>query len=146
MLKANGRVAKNSYSEANKEIKIERFKNLLKLFKENGEDFEYFKTTSSYIEIPPQNASDDSSTYIIREFRGVQFITLGHTIYYINNLDFQCKLNKNPEWNLLGGTNIEIIRAEACYVYMNAEGRLFHMELMKLWEELTKPFMVFRGY
>lgn len=145
MLKANARVTKNAYTKEQGEFKLNRFKELLKQFKESGE-FEYFKTTSSYIEIPPRTASDDASTYIIRQYKGVQFITLGHVIYYVNTPELQNLLMTNPNWNTLGGTNKEIIRAEACFCYMNAHGKMFHRELIENWEELTKPFMIFRGY
>lgn len=145
MLKSNGRVELNSFTEENKVNKMKEFKDLLAKFKNESGEFDYFKITSSYVEIPPINCSDFAGTYTIRDYENLKIVSLGTTLYYIDTPEFRSLLNNMPSFNILGDTGLKVARVEACYNYLNEYGKIVHKTLLNDWERLTKPYMNYRS-
>ena len=96
------------------------------------------RSYSSYIERPPHSYKEErSSTFIMRSFKGVKFITFGMNVYLINTPELQPYLKSVPRWRRVGVYNFPVIRLEEAFRYFNEEGKKFSLELQKLWDELT---------
>lgn len=142
MYKAIGRVLElNPLAEG--EI-VNTTKTLKKAFSKEGK-FDAFKHTSSYVEIPPLTTTDDSGTYLEREYRGVPLVTLGATVYLVESKTLDKYLFTKPYYFKLGDSNLRVIRADASYRYLNEAGHKFVRELLTDWETLTKPCFASRS-
>ena len=142
MYKALGKVVElNPLAEGDL---VQTTKELKQAFSKEGR-FEAFKHTSSYVEIPPLTETDDSGTYIEREYKGVPITTLGSTVYLVESKALNKYLTWKPRYLQLGTSNLKVIRADASYRYLNEEGHKFVRELLTNWETLTKPCFASRS-
>lgn len=142
MYKAIGKVVELNPLAEGKIVDIT--KELKKAFSKEGR-FEAFKHTSSYVEIPPLTETDDSGTYIEREYRGVPIVTLGATVYLVESKELNKYLTWKPRYLQLGTSSLRVIRADASYRYLNQEGYKLVRELLTNWEVLTKPCFASRS-
>lgn len=110
-----------------------------------GGGFQLFKHTTSYVEIPPINKSNDAGTYILREYQGVSLVTFGASIYFEECEELTPYLKTTPKYLRLGNTHRKVILVEDCYKYLNDEGREFQQTLLKKWYRLVRPHFAFIG-
>lgn len=144
MYKANGKLLDLAFNKKNNDIIIEDIKELKKKFSREGK-FELFKHTSSYVEIPPITKTEDSGTFIRRKYRGVELVTLGSTVYFVEDNNLMKFLKTYPRFLYLGSSGLRVVRVDACYHNLNKEGRKFQEELLSDWDKLTKPVFSYRG-
>lgn len=144
MYKANGRLAEGLFRKSQIDNRVEKIKTLKQDFSRKG-IFEPFKHTSSYAEIPPVTNTLDSATYIRRQYKNVELVTLGSTLYFVECKELNKYLAVKPRYYMLGKTALKVIRAEACFRYLNKEGQKFQQELLNNWEDLTQPVFSYRS-
>lgn len=145
MYKANGRLADAMFCKKDIDRQAENINKLKKEFSREGR-FEAFKHTSSYAEIPPINKSEDSGTYIRRKYKGVELVTLGATLYFVECRGLNKYLAVKPKFLYLGTSGLRVIRVDASARYLNQEGHLFQQEIIKQWEDLVQPVFSYKHY
>lgn len=110
-----------------------------KIHKLEDKELVLMKSYSSYIERPPHNAREErSSTFIMRSFRGVKFISFGFNVYLMKEPELEPLLATEPQWRRIGVYNFPVIRLEEAYRYMNEEGKKFTVDLTSEWNDLTQ--------
>ena len=121
----------------------------MKKFKVNRlEDITYAEVRSliSYIEQPPHSLKEEwSSTFILRSYKDVQFVTFGMNIFLLKNETTSHLFEKAPRWRKLGSHPMEVIRLEEAYYYLSEYGKEYSRELVKVWNNLSKPHSRYRG-
>lgn len=146
MYKANGRLL-GYLSKSKGDLHIANINRLKRKFSYEGK-FDSFKHTSSYTEIPPITSYEDSGTYIFRKYRGVELVTLGASIYIVENKNASILFNRKPRFVPLGDTGLRVIRIEEAFRYMTNEGKELQQQLLNEWETLTQPMFaisIFNG-
>lgn len=145
MYKANGRLVDMMFSKTQADSHIDNLKQLKRKFRREGK-FEVFKHTSSYVEIPPLNKTLDSGTYILRRYKGIELVSLGATLYFVEDLKLHKYFSKKPKFLMLGETGYKVIRVDTCFNCLNAEGRKFQQQLIKDWEDLVQPVFSYKHF
>ena len=145
MYKANGRLTDMYFNKSEVDNRIDTIKQLKKEFSREGH-FEAFKHTSSYAEIPPISQTEDSGTYIRRKYKGVELVTLGATLYFVECKELNKYLAVKPKYLYLGSSGLRVIRADASSRFLNEEGQAFKLELIKQWEDLVQPVFSYKHF
>lgn len=145
MYKANGRLIDAMMSKKQADRHVETIKELKKEFSREGH-FEAFKHTSSYVEIPPITKTEDSGTYIRRKYKGIELVTLGATLFFVEDKELNKYLASKPRYFFLGNSGLRVIRVDDCFKYLNQEGQEFQRQLIKDWETLTQPVFSFKHF
>lgn len=145
MYKANGRLVDIMFSKKQADLHIDKMQKLKRKFKREGK-FEIFKHTSSYVEIPPLNKTSDSGTYILRRYKGVELVSLGATLYFVESLSIHKYFSKKPKFLRLGESNLKVVKVDTCFNCLNAEGRKFQQQLLKDWEDLVQPVFSYKHF
>lgn len=145
MYKANGRLTDMYFNKSEVDNRIDTIKQLKKEFSREGH-FEAFKHTSSYAEIPPISQTEDSGTYIRRKYKGVELVTLGATLYFVECKELNKYLAVKPKFLYLGNSGLRVIRADASARFLNEEGQVFQQELIKQWEDLVQPVFSYKHF
>lgn len=145
MYKANGRLVAMMFNKNNVDKRIELIEDLKEEFKREG-IFEAFKHTSSYVEIPPINQSNESGTYIRRKYKGVELVSFGATLYFVECEELIPYLATKPRFLYLANSGLRVIRVDDCFKYMNKNGRQFQQKLLKSWNDLTLPVFGYKHY
>lgn len=112
-------------------------------FKRDGQ-FTPHRHTTSYVEVPSHTKYEWSSTYILRQYKGIDLVTFGNSVFFIKSPELEKLLRLAPTYKVLGakpinGKYLRVVRAEDCFFYMNEEGRAIQQEILKGWEKLTQP-------
>ena len=145
MYKANGRLSDMMFNRSDVDKQIQNIERLKEEFKREGQ-FEAFKHTSSYVEIPPITKTIDSGTYIQRRYKGIDLVTLGATLYFVDTPELQRYLRKPIRFKPLGQSGLRVNRVDDSYFYLNEKGREFQQQLIKDWEKLTQPVFGYKHY
>lgn len=145
MYKANGRLVDMMFSKSKADKHIEDIKQLKKDFSREGQ-FEAFKHTSSYVEIPPITKTEDSGTYIRRKYQDIELVTLGATLFFVECKELNKYLSRKPRFLYLGNSGLKVIRVDDCFKYLNKEGQKFQQELIKNWEDLVQPVFSYKHF
>lgn len=145
MYKAIGKCVEETYLVEKADRHIETIRELKEKFKKDGV-FETFKHTSSYVEVPPISKTLNSGTYIHRQYNGVELVSLGATLYFVDCKELRKYMGSRPKFLRLGYSNLKVIRVDACHRYLNEAGIKFQREITKDWEALIKAVFSYSHY